>query len=81
MNAEYALKSRYSALANRRRLPLQQDNAPAHTVNVTQRKLVEFEWLEVMSQLAYSSDFASSDNYNSSFPARTEVQQVFFLCF
>jgi histone-lysine N-methyltransferase SETMAR len=55
------LKRRYPALVNRKRVLLQQDNAPAHRARLTQAKIQELGAVEVLPHPAYSPDIAPSD--------------------
>lgn len=56
-----AVARKYPGLVRRRRVLLQQDNAPAHTARSTQQKLQELEGIELVEHPAYSPDLAPSD--------------------
>lgn len=55
-----ALRSRYPALVNRKRIILQQDNAKPHTSRRTLQKIDELDF-ELLPHPAYSPDLAPSD--------------------
>lgn len=58
----YAVLARkYPALVNRRRVLLQQDNAPAHNSRMAQQKIGELDGCELLPHPAYSPDLAPSD--------------------
>lgn len=57
-----AICSKLPALANRKGVILQQDNARPHSAKVTQHKIRELGW-EVLAHPAYSPDVAPSDYY------------------
>jgi [histone H3]-lysine36 N-dimethyltransferase SETMAR len=55
-----SLATKRPALANRKGVILQQDNARPHTAKITQQKLKEFGW-EILPHPPYSPDIAPSD--------------------
>jgi len=55
------LKEKYSALVNRNRVLLKQDNSKPHTSRRTPQKLEEFGGLKLLPHPAYSPDLISSD--------------------
>ena len=57
------LKCKYPALVNRKRVLLQQDNAPPHVARTTKDKITELKGIELLPHPAYSPDLAPSDYY------------------
>ena len=55
------LKRRYPGLVNRKRVLLQQDNAPAHRATLTRNKIEELDGIDVLPHPPYSPDLAPSD--------------------
>lgn len=58
---EAVMRERYPALVNRKRVLLQQDNAPPHTARRTQEKIRDDLNFELLPHPAYSPDLAPSD--------------------
>ena len=85
-----ALHERRSELVNRKCIILQQDNARPHVSLMTRQKLLQLGW-EVLIQLSYSPDIASSDfhwfwslqtslngkNFNSLGDCKRHLEQFF----
>lgn len=55
------LKKKYPTFVKRKRVLMQQDNAPAHRARLTQQKFLELEGVEVLPHPPYSPDLAPSD--------------------
>ena len=55
------MKRRYPGLVNRKRVLLQQDNAPAHRATLMRNKIEELDGIDVLPHPPYSPDLAPSD--------------------